>query len=175
MNKSILITGIAGSGKSTICKELKKHGYKTYDIEDIKGFFTMVNKNTGKSFHDYDNDNLKSIKKGHWICNKRKLQQLIRKNKKGIVFYCGTGSNIEEVLPLFDKVILLKASQKTLRQRLSKRKTNDYGRTPEIQKWILSWKSRWESYYIKKGAIPINASRNLSQVVADILKRCNTL
>lgn len=44
MNKSILVTGVAGSGKSAISSELKKFGYKSYDIESIKGLFLMVDK-----------------------------------------------------------------------------------------------------------------------------------
>jgi|SRR3989344_5185845 len=171
MKKSILITGIAGSGKSTVCDKLREKGYKAYGIEDMKGFFTMINKKNGRKFHDYDNGNLKSVKQGNWICNIRKLQQLIGKNKGGIVFYCGTSFNLDELLPLFDKIFLLKANQKVLRQRLSKRQSSDYGCTPDVQKWIFSWKKRWEAYYIKKGAIPINASKNLNKVVDEILKR----
>lgn len=70
---------------------------------------------------------------------------------------------------------MLKANQKVLRERLSRRKPGDFGRTAEIQKWIFSWKKEWEDYYIKRGAIPINASRNLNKVVADILKKSESV
>lgn len=58
MNKSIIITGVAGSGKSAVCDELNKLGYKAFGIEDIDGLFTMVDKKTGKPFKNFDNDNL---------------------------------------------------------------------------------------------------------------------
>ena len=48
MNKSILITGVAGTGKSAVCDELNKLGYKALGIEDIDGLFTIVHKKTGK-------------------------------------------------------------------------------------------------------------------------------
>jgi broad-specificity NMP kinase len=48
MNRSILVTGISGSGKSAICSELKKQGYTAYDIEEMHGLFNMINKKTGK-------------------------------------------------------------------------------------------------------------------------------
>ena len=44
MKESILITGIAGSGKTTLSKKLKKAGYKTHDFEDGYALFTMFNK-----------------------------------------------------------------------------------------------------------------------------------
>jgi dephospho-CoA kinase len=171
MNKSILITGVAGSGKSAVCDELRKRGYKAYGIEDMEGLFTMVDKTTGKIAENYNNDNLKSVKQHNWICNKSKLQELVHKNPKGIVFYCGVASNLDEILFLFDKIFLLKVSPKILRERLSTRKSNDFGRTSEVQKWIFSWKKWWEKHMQEKGAITINANRNLKELTNDILKR----
>lgn len=169
MNKSILITGVAGSGKSAVCNELKKLGYKSYGIEDMDGLFTMVDKITGKTAEDHDNNNLESVKQHDWICNKNKLQDLVHNNARGIVFYCGTASNLDELLFLFDKIFLLKVSPKILRKRLGTRKSNDFGCTPEVQKWMLTWKKWWEDHMCEKGAITIDANRNIKEVVADII------
>ena len=171
MNKSILITGVAGTGKSAVCDELNKLGYTALDIEDINGLFTMVHKKTGKPFKDYDNYDFEKVKQADWICDKKKLQYLMRKNSKGIVFYCGTASNLDDLLPLFDKIFLLKVSQRQLRERLSTRTSNDFGRTTEVQKWVFSWKKWWENHMIEKGSIVIDASRSLREVVEDIIRR----
>lgn len=48
MSKSILITGISGTGKTTIVEELKKKGYNSYSIEDVHGLFDMYHKETKK-------------------------------------------------------------------------------------------------------------------------------
>lgn len=95
----------------------------------------------------------------------------MRKNSKGIVFYCGTASNLDDLLPLFDKIFLLKVSQKVLRQRLSTRTSNEFGRTSEVQKWVFSWKKWWEDYMKEKGATVINASRSLREIATDIIER----
>ena len=171
MNKSILIIGVAGTGKSAICDELNNLGYKAFSIEDIDGLFTMVNKKTGKPFKNFDNDNLELVKQADWICDKKKLQRLMRKNSDGIVFYCGTASNLDDLLPLFDKIFLLKVSQKILRERLSTRTSNDFGRTAEVQKWVFSWKKWWENHMKEKGATVIDASRSLLEIANDILER----
>lgn len=170
MHKSILITGIAGTGKSAVCDELNKLGYKAFGIEDIEGLFTIVHKKTGKPFENYDNYDFEKVKNSEWICDKKKLQCLIRKYSEEIVFYCGTASNLDDLLPLFDKIFLLKTSQKILRERLTTRKSNDFGRTTEVQKWIFCWKSWWENHMKEKGAIVIDASRSLRDVAENIIR-----
>lgn len=169
MNKSILITGVAGSGKSTVCQELKKLGYKAHDIENMRGLFEMIDKKTGKPTKDYSNHDFEKVKGHDWICNKKKLQQIIKKNS-GLVFYCGIGSNIIDVFPFFDKVILLKANRKNTCERLTNRKSNDFGRISEVQKWIFTWKKWLEDSMIEKGAIVVNANQKLSEVANDIVK-----
>lgn len=171
MKKSILITGVAGIGKSAVCDELNKLGYKAFGIEDIDGLFTMVHKKTSKPFKNYDNDDFEKVKQADWICDKKKLQRLIRKDAEGIVFYCGTASNLDDLLPLFDRIFLLKTSQKILRERLSTRTSNDFGRTAEVQKWVFSWKTWWENHMKEKGAIIIDASRSLQEVTENIIRR----
>ncbi|MBR9682062.1 MAG: AAA family ATPase [Candidatus Aenigmarchaeota archaeon] len=161
---------MSGSGKSAIAKELRKLGYKAYDVEEIEGLCQMFDKETGKPVIQ-DNEKLEEVKQNDWICNKKKLQQIIRKNSKGIVFYSGLVSNLDELFPLFDEVILLKATQKTLSKRLTTRTSNDFGRTREVQEWIFAWKKWWEDKMIKEGAIVIDADQELDKVVADIIKK----
>ncbi|NIO44896.1 MAG: AAA family ATPase [Candidatus Aenigmarchaeota archaeon] len=181
MNKSILVTGVSGSGKSAICNELKKLGYRAYDIEEIHGLFNMINKSTGKitDLKDYDKHNLECIKQHDWICDKKKLQKLISKNVKknvlnNVVFYCGTASNTDDLLTLFDKIILLKASKEIIRKRLSIRTSNDFGHTEEVQNWVFEWKEWWENHMVEKGAMTIDANHDLKEVVNDIVKKIKT-
>ena len=171
MNKSILITGISASGKSSVCNELIKRRYKAYSIEDMKGFFDMIDKTTGEIADNYNKDDLEWVKQHDWICDKNKLQKLVNNSKKGIVFYCGTASNLDELLFLFDKIFLLKVNPETIRERLSTRKTNDFGRTSEVQDWVLEWKDWWEEHMIEKGAIIIDANQNIQEVTTDIIEK----
>lgn len=171
MNRSILITGVAGTGKSTVSAALTALGYKAFNIEEIDELFEMFDKRTGKPFEDFDFNDLESVKQHDWLCDKSKLQQLIRKNSNGVNYYCGTASNLDDLLPLFDKVFLLTVNDAILHERLSTRTSNDFGRTPEIQQWVSSWKKASEDHLVEEGAILIDASRPLSEVVNDIVER----
>ena len=66
---NILITGVAGCGKSTIAKKLKEMSYVSYDIEGIKGLFSLYDKTTGKVIEDYNSEDLEVVKKMDWKCN----------------------------------------------------------------------------------------------------------
>lgn len=132
----------------------------------------MVDKETGLAIKNFDADDPDSVKQAIWICDKNKLQGLVNNNPTGIVFYCGTASNIEELLPLFDKVLLLKVGEEELRRRLSRRPSPEFGRSPEIQDWIISGKVCWEKQVSDNGAIVIDTNGNLKQVITKIVDIC---
>ncbi len=171
MAKSILIAGISGTGKSSVCAELAKRGYKAFDIEEVEGLFAMLDKRTGKPFVDYDNYDIEKVKYHDWVCDEKKLRKLMRKNAKGITFYAGIASNTFELLPLFDKVMLLVAKPELIRKRLSERTTNDFGKIVEVQDMVLREKEFWEKQMEEKGAIVIDANRSLAEVADDIIDK----
>jgi broad-specificity NMP kinase len=169
MGKMIFITGISGSGKSTLSKELKRTGHLAYDIETIPGLYSHVNKKTG-STKDKENHNLNYSKSHSWICDKKKLKKILKSNEED-AFYCGTASNLDEILPLFDKVFVLRANKIKLRDRLARRRNNHFAHEKDVREWVLKNKRKSEKHLIKEGAIPINASRPLCEVKKEILKK----
>lgn len=169
MKKSILITGIAGSGKSTIAACLKKMGHTTYDIEDIPGLYCLLDKETGEPFQNHSNESLRDVKRAKWICDTKKLQSIIANEKSDTVFYCGAASNVVDLFPLFDSVIVLIASPATLHARLSSRPAGSYGQTLEVQKWIVEEKNGLEQRLIHMGASAVDADQTPDEVVKDIV------
>lgn len=172
--KSILITGFPGSGKSTICQELNRLGYTAHDIEEISGLFKMVDKATGETVKEHDCDNLKQVENRKWTCDVDKLKELIKGEKSSVAFYCGTASNIDEILHLFDLVILLKPSLNILRRRLSSRETGKFGRTKEVQEQVLGWRDQLEGNIQNKGAIVIDADTSSREMAENIVKIIKT-
>lgn len=170
MKKSILVIGVAGSGKSSVSKKLNDLGYKAYDIEEIDGLFKTINKNTGEVYEDFENNDLEKVKNTDWKCDLKKLQEIIKNETSNIAFYCGTASNWEDLIGLFDKITLLKASPEVIERRLSTRSVKDFGGTKEVRDWALEWKNWLEEEIGKKGAIIIDANDNPEKVAKEIIK-----
>lgn len=174
MKKSIFVTGVAGSGKSTISRYLNSMGYKAYDIEDLEGLFCMFDKDTGLPVKENHNNDLEKVKRGEWNCDVGKLETIIKNEKSDIAFYCGTGSNLDDIIPLFDLVILLKASPEVIRERLSSRKRNSFAGTKEVQDWVIGWKDGWENWMqSKKGMIAVDANEPLEKTAKKIKQVVN--
>lgn len=171
MKKSILVTGVSGVGKSTISKKLNELGYKAYDMDSLPGLFAIIDKKTGKPVVDYDNENLEKVMGIDWICNKEKLASIITSESSELTFYCGNASNMDEIMQLFNLVILLKIDSEVMRQRLTSRTENDFGKTAEVQDWLMTWKDWWENDMQQKGAITVYAHGSLDQIANELIEK----
>ena len=171
MKKAILIAGVSGSGKSEVGRRLKDLGYETYDTDALPGLCVMVDKITLLPT-EYDNNNdLEKIQKMKWLCKLDELENLISNQKNDIAYYCGAPNNLEEMVPLFDQVILLVASPNNIRQRLNARQDNGFGKSVEVQDHILNHKESIEKYLIEKGAIVIDADQDINLVVEEVIRK----
>jgi broad-specificity NMP kinase len=169
--KKILITGVTGSGKSTVAKQLESIGCESHGIEDIEGMFAMYRKGTKEIFEDFDNSDPEKIRNSEWLCKIEQLRNLFASQKQDIAFYCGVASNMDDIFPLFDKVIVLKADSKVLHARLSTREgTDDMGGTETSRQAVLGWKDWWEETMQDKGAILLDANKSSKEIAQEILK-----
>lgn len=169
MKKAILVTGVAGSGKTAVCKHIRGLGYDAYDIEETEGMFEMYRKGTREVFKDYENTPEK-IKNADWICDVSMLKELLAKQEVDVAFYCGVASNMDDIMPLFSKVILLKASPEKIKERLSSREgTDDMGNTEESRQAVLGWKTWWENEMEKKGVITVNTDGSPEDIAKKII------
>lgn len=175
MQSKIFITGVAGSGKSTISRALISLGYKAYDIEaDEYGLFMMIRKDTGERYTDYDNTDLDKVANARWVCDINKLKEFLLKQVEDLAFYCGISDDNIEIMSLFDMSILLKVNPNILDQRLLKREgTDDFANTAAGRQRVLGWKDEFEDRMIKAGMIPTNANLSPEEVAKNIIKITN--
>ncbi|MFA6386008.1 MAG: AAA family ATPase [Candidatus Paceibacterota bacterium] len=170
--QKILITGMAGSGKSTICNELERLGCASFAIEDMEGMFNIYHKGTRNFFEGYSNLNPKDIENAEWLCDTKKLKELVDSQENEMGFYCGVSSDINELLPFFDIVFVLKADAKILNERLKNREgTDNIGNNQEGRDIILNRKDEWEKQMEEKHAIFVDANKNPDQVVKEIINK----
>lgn len=174
MKKTILITGIAGTGKSSIISVLQHRGYTAYGIEDITGMCRMINRETGETISHEIGSNLVTFKNHDWICDIKAVQDLIQKNSHGLNFYSGTATNIDDLLQLFDQIFLLQADKKELSRRLIERVNNRFGKSKAEQDWLFEHQLVWDKALIQKGAIPIDATQDIKTVATSIIEMSKT-
>lgn len=172
MKQSILITGVSGSGKSSICAELNNAGYETYDLDSMSDVAIMIDRQTKQPVLKIDHHNdAKKIQEMDWIYQEDKLRTLIADQKNEIAFYCGIPSNLNEILPMFSKIILLSVTNPDIiRQRLTNRTSNDFGKSKEVQEWVLAGKDKLEKELREKGAILVSAEIDLSDTTKTIIE-----
>lgn len=164
----IFLTGIAGTGKTTILSELQKRGYVVIDL-DATGMCRWRNKET-QEITEYGptGRNYEWLTYHGWYCDILTLQKLlscIRKDKD--VFVAGITENIEEVVQEFDKVFIFEASDEVVKERLRKRTNNHFAQKEDEQEFIF----KHSRELLKKvtNVIEIDASRTPTEITEDIL------
>ena len=168
--KRILVSGVSGVGKTSVGRYLRELGYESTDIENIGGMFKMVHKGTNEVFDDYDNAKPEHIKNAEWVCDVNRLNLLLESQKSDLSFYTGIASNMDDIIPFFDKVFVLKPDSETLNRRLKNREgTDDIGNNQEGRDVVLGWKDWWESEMEKKNAILVDANGTLEEIGKEIL------
>jgi dephospho-CoA kinase len=166
--KKIYITGVSGTGKTTISKELNKRGYYAISIDEEENLCSWVNQENGKRYVGEAELNPEFVDRHDWICNIELLKKLMEKD---LVFVLGMAGNQDDFLQLFDKVLLLECSPETFCARIDQRTDNDFGKHPEIREQILRRYKSYAEKMLAKGAISINTEKSINEVVEEVLKQ----
>ncbi|MEL7435874.1 MAG: AAA family ATPase [Chloroflexota bacterium] len=150
MGKVIYITGMSGTGKSTVLKALASQGHRTIDT-------------------DYDDWTLH--KEGRHLLDEARLQNLLSSlSADDVLFMCGTVENQGKFYAQFHKVVLLSAPADVIIERVQKRPNNPYGKTPAEQAEILDYLETVEPLLRKGADVEINTQAPLEEIVSRIIK-----
>jgi shikimate kinase len=165
-----LITGIAGTGKSTIIRALNEQGIFAIDLHNIPGLFFWQNKITKEPIAYspvYSQEWFETVDR---ICNIELLQKLLQEHPTIIAAGTTSGSNQKEFLALFDKIILLQSNPETLTHRLQTRTNiSGYGKTTAEQEDNIAWQKEFDPLMISYGAIPVTTEKSLEETVQQII------
>lgn len=148
--KRILLTGMSGTGKSTVIGALAARGYRAIDMDE-----------PGWSEHAPDGD---------WIwCVDRIREELVREDG-GVLFVSGCASNQGQFYPQFDAIVLFSAPAEVLVERLATRTNNPYGKRPEEVAEVLDYLETVEPRLRQGATHEIDTRAPLAEVVAAVLR-----
>ncbi|CAN5632011.1 AAA family ATPase [soil metagenome] len=170
--KIYYVTGISGAGKTQVRKELSKQGYLAFD-GDENGLTGWQEKDTDKfvkSSERVAGPSGSLIELYDWSMSRERLVELVKASKDRKVFICGTASNRYELWDMFEKVFCLSIDKKTLVHRLTTRTNNDFGKDPKDLEDVISWHKLSEQTDVDAGAILIDATKPVENVVDEIMR-----
>jgi hypothetical protein len=164
----VWVTGVSGSGKSSVCEILRSQGRMAVDA-DWEGFSQWVHRGTGEPVQDPPYP----VPEGWlddfaWMVRPEAVERLAAGLGSRVCFLCGGFENEVEVMPFFDRVVCLVVDESTLRDRLASRTTNAFGRHPEELRAALSWRLAFDDQFRKCGAAIIDATQPLRVVSAQV-------
>lgn len=166
----MLLTGIAGTGKSTIVRALNERGVVSLDLHDIPGLFFWQNKETKEKVEYAPVESIEWFDTVDRLCDIPKLKEILSQYEDIVAAGTTSGSNQEEFLSLFDKIILLQSNPDTLTHRMQTRiNKSGYGKTKAEQDDNIEWQKEFDPKILSHGAIPISTEGELNDVVDKVI------
>lgn len=147
--KRVLLTGMSGTGKSSVIEQLRKRGFKAIDMDE-----------PGWSEHDAD---------GNQQWNEARLQEALDAANDDTLFISGCTENQVKFYPQLTDIILLSAPGELLAERLSSRTNNPYGKRPGELEEVLSYLETVEPLLRRGATCEIKTTIPLEQVVEEVL------
>jgi dephospho-CoA kinase len=158
--KRVLVTGMSGTGKSSVIAELAARGYNAVDADE-GGLSELVS---------VPLDELTGLGPGQdWVWREDRIQELLSSDDTGPLFLSGCSPNQGKFYPQFDHIFLLTAPPAIIVERLATRTTNPYGKRPEEVARVLDLQQTIEPLLRKGATHVLDTTIPLDQVIAEIL------
>jgi shikimate kinase len=154
----ILVTGMSGTGKSSALVELGRRGYRVVDTDD-------------RGWRAYRKDVASSdeLHRGEWLWVEERMTRLLDSDDGRSLFVGGCVINQSKFYDRFNAVVLLSAPADVILDRVARRSTNNYGKTPLEGAMILDDLANVEPLLRASCTHELDASRPLDEVVADLI------
>jgi len=148
--RRILLTGMSGTGKSSLIARLAELGYRAVDLDE-----------PAWSEHD---------EHGDWIWREDRVQALLSEEGGDVLFVSGCPGNQVKFYPRFDHIILLSAPPEVLVERLRTRTNNPYGKHPDELADVLTYVETVEPRLRRVADHEVDTTVPLDDVADEVLR-----
>jgi dephospho-CoA kinase len=163
-----LITGVAGTGKSTLAKNLSKRGYAAYDTEE--GFSYYIDKRTGERCAYPKTPTPQWYETHERVFDEKILMNLFKRHVNEPLFIASITANQAKYYPQFDKIFLLTAPDDVITHRLGTRTNNYFGRHPLDLQRVIGRHQQFDDELKALGAVVIDSTKPIEQVAEEIIR-----
>lgn len=154
----VLITGMSGAGKSSVLVELSRRGYRVVDTDD-PGW---------REYHAFE-EPAGEGHRGEWLWVEDRMANLLDSDDARTLFVQGCVPNQGQFYDRFDAVVLLSAPAEVILDRVARRTTNDYGKSPVERAMILDDLARVEPLLRATCTHELDASQPLDEMVTGLI------
>jgi thymidylate kinase len=158
--RNYLIEGVSGTGKTSVCDELRRRGY--HAINGDKELSYQGDAETGEPVAGFAHE--------HHIWDADKVEALVGDETNAVSFFCGGSRNFPRFIDLFDEVFVLEVDIDTLNRRLDSRPEDEWGGRSIERELILRLHATKED--VPKSGVIIDATAPIPRVVDEILSKC---
>jgi dephospho-CoA kinase len=160
----VLLTGMSGTGKSTVIAELDARGYRAVDLDrDEYSEWVVVADEAGAPGSP--------VEPGRdWVWREDRVRDLLAREDGELLFASGCAANMGPFLPRFDRVVLLSAPADVILERLAARAEGEYGTRPGDVARVLDNVETVEPLLRRAAGYEIDTSAPLEDVVAEVLE-----
>lgn len=144
--RRVLVCGMSGTGKSSVCAALVARGHRAIDVD--RGYVVP----TPDGRQAWDEPRIEALLDG----------------PDELVFVHGLEENGVRLLPRFDAVVLLSAPVEVLTERLATRTTNPFGKDPAELARILDDVREVEPLLRRVATHELDTTRPLAEVVDEV-------
>ncbi|QEH31692.1 hypothetical protein OJF2_01570 [Aquisphaera giovannonii] len=147
--RRILLTGMSGTGKSSLIVALRARGFRAVDMDE-PGWSELA-------------------PDGEWVWREDRVRDLLADEGDEVLFVSGCAINQKMFYPRFDEIVLLGAPSAVIAGRLATRTNNPYGKSPDELAATLHNLATVEPLLRRSATREIDASAPFDQVLEAVL------
>lgn len=157
----VLITGMSGTGKSTVTRALAQRGFRAIDL-DTPDYSELVPAVEGE---------VTGVGGGmDWVWREDRVSALLDSAGPELLFLSGCSPNQGRFYNRLDRRILLTAPPQTIVQRLASRTGSDFGKRPEELAATLTLIETVEPLLRRRANVVIDTTAPLNEVLARVIQ-----